>query len=207
MKGFYINLDTRTDRKNHIENSIKKLPFFENIERFSAIKNLRGDIGCSMSHIRCLSMLLEKDEEYYMIIEDDFCILEKSYFDSFVKDFNNIKDSNDWDIITLTPRGNTKIKNYLSDFHRIEENQTATGYIIKHKFIKTLLEVYKEGILGLMNNKDPNKYALDQCWKPLQEKSNFIYYKNIFGGQLPGYSDIEKRNVNYNQRFVMQNAF
>ena len=207
MKGFCINLDSRTDRKCHIENSIKNLPFFENIERFSAITNSRGDIGCSMSHIRCLSMLLEKDEEYYMIIEDDFCILEKSYFDSFVKDFINIKDSNDWDIITLTPRGNTKIKNYLNDFHRIEETQTTTGYIIKHKFIKTLLEVYREGILGLMNNKDPNKYSLDQCWKPLQKKSNFIYYKNIFGGQLPGYSDIQKRNVNYNERFVMQNTF
>lgn len=207
MKGFYINLDSRTDRKDHIENFIKILPFFENIERFTAIKNSRGDIGCSMSHIRCLSTLLENDEEYYMIIEDDFCILEQSYFDSFVKDFNNIKDSHNWDIITLTPRGITREKDYLNNFNRIEENQTTTGYIIKHTFIKTLLEVYKEGVLQLMNNNDPNKYSLDQCWKPLQKNSNFIYYKNIFGGQLPGYSDIEKRNVNYNQRFVTQNHY
>ena len=42
-----------------------------------------------------------------------------------------------------------------------------------------------------MNNNDPNKYSLDQCWKPIQKKT-ISYITKIFGGQLPGYSDIEK---------------
>ena len=55
-----------------------------------------------------------------------------------------------------------------------------------------------------MRNQDTNKYALDQCWKPLQEKSNFIYFNKIYAGQLEGYSDIEQKNINYNQRFLNQ---
>ena len=49
--------------------------------------------------------------------------------------------------------------------------------------------------------KSPNLWANDQCWKPLQLKSNFIYYHEIFAGQKPGYSDIEKKYVDYNQQF------
>ena len=91
-------------------------------------------------------------------------------------------------------------------FNKIINNKTTTGYIVKHTFIKELIKYYKIGVEGLMCNKDPNTHALDQCWKPLQEKSNFIYFNKIYGGQQEGYSDIEK-NVNYNQRFLNQKVY
>ena len=169
-----------------------------------AICNERGDIGCSMSHIKCLTDLLQKNKDYYLILEDDFFILNETNFNNFVDEFEVIKDSAEWDVLTLTPRGDTKIKNYLSSFNRVENNQTATGYIVKHRFIETLLTYFKKGVSKLMNGGKPGRNALDQCWKPLQKISNFIYYTHIFAGQRPGHSDIEQTYVDYNRRFIEQ---
>jgi hypothetical protein len=55
-----------------------------------------------------------------------------------------------------------------------------------------------------MSGGKPGTNALDQCWKPLQKNSNFIYYTHIFAGQLPGHSDIEQTYVDYNRRFIEQ---
>lgn len=207
MNGYYINLSHRTDRKAHIENLKQEYTFFQNIERFDAILNKRGDIGCSLSHIRCLTQLLNQKKDYYLIMEDDFFIMNHVNFQNFEANFQLIKDNDDWDVLTLTPRGDTIIKNYLLDFNKVVNNQTATCYIVKHNFIEKLLSYFKKGVLGLMNNEDPNINALDQCWKPLQDIHTFIYYKSIFAGQMQGYSDIEKKNVNYNERFIQQTHY
>jgi len=204
MKGFYINLKERTDRKDHVENLQTKFSFFENVKRFNAIKNKRGDIGCSMSHYKCLKECLQMSEKYYMILEDDFCLLNHDHFYEFEKEFMKIKESDDWDVIVLTPSGNTQIRNYVHGFHKIVNNQTTGGYIIKHTFITTLLPYIESSIINLTNNKDSNIYALDQVWKPLQENNIFLYYSKIYAGQLPCYSDIEKRIVNYNHRYLDQ---
>ena len=206
MKGYYINLDKRADRNNHMQNITKHL-FFQSITRFSAIEHTQGAVGCTLSHIDCLKKLSQKNDDYYMILEDDFCVFNPRHFNNFISDFDNIKDSDEWDIITLTPSGKTITHNKNKNFHRIIDNQTTTGYIIKHNFISTLLPVFEASVSKLKNGGDPNIWALDSCWKPLQLTRQFWYHNDIFAGQLPGYSDIEKRQVNYNKRFVMQNLY
>lgn len=207
MDGYYINLIHRVDRLNHMENLKQHQSFFSNVERLEAIQNKNGAIGCSLSHIKGLTELSKKNKDYYMILEDDFFIFDDNNFNEFINSFEEIKNNDNWDLITLTPRGKTIKKNYINDFNKIVDNQTTTGYIVKHRFIEKMIKYYKIGVEGLMRNQDPNKYALDQCWKPLQEISNFIYFNKIYGGQLEGYSDIEKKNVNYNQRFLNQTIY
>lgn len=47
-KIIYINLEKRNDRKTQIENELK---LFElNAERYNAIENKTGIIGCKQSH-------------------------------------------------------------------------------------------------------------------------------------------------------------
>lgn len=204
LEGYYINLNHRTDRREHMEQLKQKYPFFKNIERMEAVVNKRGIIGCSLSHIKCLNEFLKLNKEYYCLLEDDFFILNEDNFNRFMLEFDKIKNDKNWDVITLTPRGNTVVKNYNKGFHKIINNQTTTGYIVKHNFIKQLLDVYKKGVEQLMKNEAPVLYSLDQCWKPLQLESNFIYYEHIYGGQLQSYSDIEQRIVDYNKRFIEQ---
>ena len=42
----------------------------------------------------------------------------------------------------------------------------------------------------MINGDSSTIYAIDQIWKLLQNDNTFLYYKHIFAGQLPGYSDI-----------------
>lgn len=206
MKGFYINLERRKDRNDHIVNLKKDNHFFKNIDRFNAIYSDIYGVGCLESHIKCLELCSRMSDDYYMIMEDDFFILNQANFNEFVDDFENIKSEN-WDIITLTPRGTTCKKYFLDKFHRIIDTQTATAYIIKHNFIQRLLPILQDSLPKLKNAKnrgESHPYFNDQCWKPIQNNSIWLYYHKIFGGQLPCYSDIEKRCVDYNQRFLEQ---
>ena len=130
-------------------------------------------------------------------------------YNEFIQYFENIRDEKEWDIIVLTPRGevkqveaNAKMSSNL--FHEIVNNQTATGYIIKKSFIPIIINSFKKSVEGLLKNQNPDLYAIDQYWKPLQHIHHFYYFKKVFAGQLIGYSSIEKRIVNYNQRFLSQ---
>jgi hypothetical protein len=206
MKGFYINLDERVDRMNHFENLKVKYHFFKNVKRLSAIKNSNGAVGCGASHIEALTKLLEcadDSDDYFMVCEDDLCILNDDNFNKFVKDFDNIKDKK-WDMIVITPSGDKIPGLPYHNFCRIHNNQTATAYIIKKTFVPVLISNFKESVIGLVKGGNPNTYAIDQWWKQLQHQYLFCYYKDIYAGQLVGYSSIENKHVNYNERFLRQ---
>jgi len=206
IKGFYINLESRKDRLKHINNNIQKYNFFKGLKRFNAIKNVDGAIGCTMSHLKCLELCKKMNEEYYLIIEDDLCILNENNFLNFVKDFETIENDKKWDIIVLTPRGDTQNEK-IGKFKRINNNQTATGYVIRNHMLQILIDNFKDALELLCKGVHPYISALDQYWKKLQDNYNFYYYSDIFAGQLVNYSDIEKRYVNYNDRFIHQSQY
>ena len=215
MNGLYINLKERTDRKKHFENLKKKYDFFKNINRFEAIlpppcplAQSPGLVGCCMSSIECMKKLSTSTDKYVGLFEDDFVIFPRchTHFENFIKDFQKIKDK-DWDIIVLTPRGDmistdTSLKEY--GFLRIKNHQTTTGFIVKPSFLKILIPHLIYGLNMMLKGGNTDLYAGDQVWKPLQEKYKFYYYHKLIAGHLPGYSSIEKKNVNYNQRFARQ---
>ena len=207
MKGFYINLDNRIDRRDHFEDLKTQYPFFTHIERMSAIENKDGALGCCCSHINALMLAEKLDEPYVAIFEDDFMILDHNNFLQFINDFQQIASSEKWNVIVLTPRGNTLPDEDLSNFKRIIENQTATGYIIKKEMIPILLSTLKESARLQSEGVPKDISANDQYWKRLQTTYPFYYYKNIFAGQLVGWSTIEKHYVDYNDRFVKQVLF
>lgn len=213
MKGIYINLESRKDRRDHFESEVKRHPFFAGIERMNAVENRDGAIGCGLSHIKALQ--LDSDGPYIAIIEDDFMILDEKNMADFVEAFEKIKDIDDWKVIVLTPRGitmsdqnemgsNEMLKN---GFKRIKENQTTTGYIVKKEMIPILRDNIREAILLQVKGEDKIVSSIDQFWKRLQIEYPFYYYSGIFAGQLPGWSNIENRFVDYNDRFILQNSF
>ena len=217
LVGYYINLDTRKDRREHFEENVKCNTFFSNVERMSAIyHNVKG-AGCTLSHIECLRRIKKSINDaddasllpkYYVIREDEFESLEMDNFNEFVESFKNIKESDHWDVILLTPRGE-KIENdclfmNLNGYYRINKSQTTTGYILKPHMIDILLENYINSYIELLNNRNYMECALDQSWKKVQLTHNFYFYRKIYGGQLPGWSDLENTYVKYNYGYLIQ---
>ena len=204
INGFYINLDERKDRLDYFEKMKSDNLFFKNIQRFSAIKDRNGALGCTLSHYNILKSLCNtyKEDEYIALLEDDFLILDQNIFNDFVKDFNTIKNNNDWSVITFARRAGIYYGKYNDKFNFIRGTQTTTGYIIKTKFIDTFLNQLQIGITNMKNGLSVNNNTIDQIWKPLQIDNNFIYYNKIFVGQLPSYSNVERRMTNYNGHYI-----
>jgi hypothetical protein len=137
-----------------------------------------------------------------LICEDDLLIIKEDAFKNMI---DNVRYEDNWDVLTFTPRGDIMPGQDIRDnFIRVNNNQTTTAYLIKKHMVPILISNLEEALVGLSQGGDPNIYCIDQYWKQLQNVYKFYYFIDIFAGQLVGYSDIEKRNVNYNDRFVKQ---
>lgn len=207
MQGYYINLDHRSDRKQHFEQNIKVHPLFKYVERFSAIKGSPGYIGCGMSHIEILKKLTDEEGDCFLICEDDLQIINKNSFANFAANFDKVRYDGKWDLITLTPF--FPIANHENDtimqkygFIKLDAAQTTTGYIVKKTFIKTLLDNFQYATCRLGEGKSYATFSIDQYWKRLFKSHKVYGFRYLFASQLSGYSDIEKRNVNYTADFL-----
>jgi glycosyl transferase family 25 len=89
-KIIYINLDDRTDRKDSICETLKD--YSHKVLRFSAIKNIYGPIGCTMSHITVLETAIQNKWNNVLIIEDDMVWKTKNNLDKLEELIKNPYD-------------------------------------------------------------------------------------------------------------------
>lgn len=186
---YYINLKHRTDRKQHIEKELKKVGI-SNYIRFDAIYDEEGWRGCTNSHIQILEKFIESDLNTCLILEDDFYFVDYDQSKKILSEFSELDI--DWDIVLLTC--NCKETNPTNINYLVKPNMlamTTAGYIVNKKFAKVLCENFKKSIEA--------SEPLDVYWKILQtdEKYNWYIFEPRLGRQLKGYSDIQKKYVNY----------
>lgn len=212
MKGYYINLRHRTDRRDHITKNIQCYPLFSDCVRFDAIQDTeKGYVGCIKSHISALERLyddLSSHDDAGIILEDDICVINESKMSDWVRQLHEVLHTDTWDMITLTPRGEfmTSIDSKMetAGFYRMVHTQTATGYIIRKRMIPALIELWKEScvVLETYSKHVCDLFAADQSWKTLHTVYRVISYKEPIFGQLVGFSDIEGKHINYNKHFT-----
>jgi len=189
--SFYINLDSREDRREQFEEECKKMNI--NVERFSAIKNSNGAIGCSESHIAVLKRARDLKLDSVIIFEDDFQFLvSRKELDEIVSNLPN-----NYDIVMLS----YAIKQYqpFNDmFGKVIESQTFSGYIVHSRFYDTIISNWETSLelLKLLPD-DYGIYAIDMYSKRLQPCSNWYFSLKRVGKQRPGFSNIEKCEVDY----------
>lgn len=194
---YYINLDKRKDRKEHIEKTLKLCGILDISERIEAILTEKnGMLGCTMSHILTLEKFIDSDDNTCLIVEDDLTIHNPEQFiTNLTKIFN---DKVKFDVIQLS--GNHKVlENCEYDFlKKVINSQTTSGYIITKEFAPILLNNFKASLNDQnKNGKIMNNNSLDIYWKKLQPKNNWYTFSPALGIQMPSYSDIEKANANY----------
>jgi GR25 family glycosyltransferase involved in LPS biosynthesis len=194
--AFYINLASRPDRLQHVQQELKKMNI--DAERINAIKMAEGAIGCTLSHIRCLELAKERQYSHVFIVEDDITFLQPELLLENLKKFEENVELQRWDVLIIG--GNncppyTKVNDYCI---RAFNNQTTTGYIVKSHYYDTLIANFKESAQMLMRNPhNKREFALDIYWKRLQQTGIWLMIVPATVTQYQDYSDIEKRVVNY----------
>jgi hypothetical protein len=196
---YYINLENRKDRKEHVENEMKKMRW--KCERFNAIRLKDGRLGCSISHLKLLEMAKEKRLDYIVIIEDDIQFTKPEEYNSMLVEFNSFMQQTNLDYDVLMIAGNLRGPvSHLSKFiYRVFNSFVAAGYIVKKHYYDTIIQNYREGIYKLLQN--PNSrgmYEVDVYWKKLQAKDRWYIFMPRTVTQLPNFSTIENRYADYN---------
>jgi glycosyl transferase family 25 len=192
---FYINLESRKDRRIHFENQMLLIGL--NAIRFNAIKHNYGAIGCSLSHLMLLKYAKEHNLDHILIMEDDIMFLNPNIF---INNLNNfLMNHKEFDVLLLAG-------NNMGHYNVIDDNcikitkcQTTTGYLVKNHYYDKLINNFEESTNNLINNiKSIGTYAIDQYWNKLQMVDNWYLLTPLTVTQRPDYSDIEKKNTNYN---------
>ena len=192
--AFYINLDTRPDRKSYFEKEITKIGL--NVTRFEAIKHACGALGCSMSHLTLLKLAKQQKMDHILIMEDDIMFLNPEVFINSLNTFlsNNIN----FDVLLISG-------NNMGEYTRIDDTcvkitrcQTTTGYLVKSHYYDRLIENIEDGINKLLKTFNRlNDFAIDQYWNYLQLIDKWYLLTPLTVTQRPDYSNIEKRHTNY----------
>jgi len=192
--AFYINLPSRPDRKQHVENQLKSIGI--HADRFNAIKMQNGAIGCSMSHLKIIETAKSNNWEHVLIVEDDILFTNPSLFKNQFNKF--LSNNKDFDVVLIAGNNMPPFTKMDDTCVKVSRCQTTTGYLVQQHYYDTLIKNYKEGILYLM--KEPNNhriYAIDKYWFKLQATDNWLLIIPLSVTQREDYSDIEKRPTNY----------
>jgi len=197
ISGFYINLNSRVDRKIHVERQLDLLGIRDNVKRFNAIHNVNGRIGCSLSHLKCIQMAKEQNMECVLILEDDVSFLLPEEFIQNVNKFLS-NPQNKWDVLLLAGNNLPPFTTNDEVSIRVTHCQTTTGYIVRQHYYDTLISNIKEGVAKLMKNPEHHYYfAIDKYWIHLQKQHRWMLLIPLIVVQRPDYSDIEKRHTDY----------
>ena len=198
---FYINLEHRIDRKEHVEKELLNIGLKE-VQRFNAIKMENGAIGCSMSHLRILQDAQKNNLDHILIVEDDISFLDPELFKNQLNKFFETHKNN-WDVVLLAGNNMPPYKIIDDTCIQVSRCQTTTGYIVNGHYIKTLLQNVKIGLTHLINKPTEHaKYAIDKYWFILQQLYKWYLIVPLTVVQREDYSDIEKRVTNYEKHML-----
>ena len=196
---FYINLDHRTDRKEHVETQLSKIGLIQ-FERFNAIRMENGAVGCSMSHLKLLQQALKSGLDHVLIVEDDIEFLDPDLFESQLDLFlkAQINEGSRWDVVLFAGNNMPPYKTIDPTCVKVSRCQTTTGYLVNGHYIEKLMNNVKMGLTNLLRDpKNHTQYAIDKHWFALQAVDNWFLITPLTVVQREDYSDIEKKVINY----------
>ena len=199
----FINLDSRIDRRTHFESQFQKIGLQP--QRFRAIRNADGAIGCSMSHVACLELAIQNGWDHVLVCEDDATITNPGQLVHQVNQFLT-RFGDQWDVLLLGGNNYQPFQPAAPECVRVTNCQTTTSYLVHRPYFERLLANFKEGLKNLIANPSQQPdYAIDQYWKRLQRTDRWYLIVPITVIQRPDYSDVSRQHVNYSDVMTQVN--
>lgn len=191
---YYINLLQRRDRDMMTKQQLDQIGL--TYKRFEAVQSSSGRLGCALSHLLLLYKAKKNKFPMILICEDDIYFKNPSLFKKQMNCFLKIED--DWDVLLLG--GNLVPPFSLTSPYAVKVShcQTTTGYIVKEHYYDTLIQNIREGIKLLLQFPENHfSFAIDKYWLKLQKRDKWYVIYPLMVTQRKGYSDIEKKVVDY----------
>jgi len=188
----YINLDFRQDRDLLAREEFKKLDI--NPIRISGTvvnipnnKMAAGILGCTLSHIKCLEMALEKKQNIF-IFEDDIKFIPANETKTILNKCCEELDKIDWDMFYIAANVLKPIYQETKHLGRLSHSQSTVAYGANYKFIEKLLSYIPR------NQIIPIDLVYTNSGVP---HHNCFISVPMLGVQRNSFSDIEGKQVDY----------
>jgi hypothetical protein len=193
IHAMYINLEERTDRNTLIQHTLNTIKC-ASVTRIDAIKDRNGAIGVAHSQIKSLELAKERGLPCVLIVEDDL-----EWVSDKVNDAIDSLAHMDYDVCVLAPVfdlncASSRVNEY---FVSNTKCQTAAAYVCSNHYYQRLIDTFKESIVKLKAGENPDICAIDQHWKHLQLRDNWLFAYPTLGKQRPGFSNIQNAETNY----------
>ena len=193
---YVLNLKKRKDRLQHIKNELKKIDcknykIYESVDGNSIenkTKLRNGAFGLVKTYLNLHSELTKNNYNDVLIIEDDCVFCEN--FNHLLENYYN-KIPKNWDFLYFGANHNYHI-GYKTELINEEVLKLNHSYSAHCVLIKK--NVFDELITNLIN---PTT-QIDVILAKLQSKYNAYSPSKPLTTQLPNFSDIEDKNVDYN---------
>lgn len=190
---YVINLDSRLDRMTEFREGMKSFGLLdheidEKIKRVSGVVSENGPnaIGCTLSHLNIVKNAKAAGYEKILVFEDDAIpyLNGIKQIDSVIKDIKN----EDWDIYYLGYNSHQPLDLYCKNSLKAKDLFSTHAIIYKSSFFDKFINDYENGLIEIFDVW--LRYSVQTTMKCLAS------YPMLFI-QSTSYSDIEKKNVNY----------
>ena len=195
-KIFYINLESRPDRRKQVEDQLKAAGIPEDkIERISAVHQPYVGIGCSQSQIQALELAIDRNYQHVIVIEDDIQIRDPNNFLSQLRQV--FIDQIKYKLIFLgASKEGLEVRPHNDYLGRIVKGRGGVGYLVYGSFLPRLLGAFKDSLVRLRMTHQHWLYAIDQYMMNLYDSQTLIFQPTlIYQGQ--SYSDLAHQEVKY----------
>lgn len=190
----FINLAERRDRREAVESEFLRIGV-KNPERFEAVAEAKGILGCAKSHVHVTSKPVAPGR-LLMVCEDDLEFLgPRGVIDACIEEFAR---SPQLDVLCLAYNLNHSAHKVSSRLSISDDVQTTSCYVLKESARELVRSEFKKSVRKISAGRSVRRFALDQQWKTTQRRQLIFAVTNQrLAKQRPSFSDIEERFVDY----------
>ncbi len=195
---YCINLDRRPQKWEQSKDEYKKYEI-EGVQRFSAfdgntldvsgIRIQKSEYGLVLSNIEIIKKSQSEGLQNVLILEDD-CIFTEDIrrFDELINEVPS-----DWDLLYFG--GNHNGHKGIEQPKQISKNVVKIHYT----FATHAVAINGKFFYSFLEKISKTDAPLDVMLTDLQKNCNAYCFSPSIAKQRPGYSDIQRRDVNYDQ--------
>ncbi len=226
---FFINLDSRTDRRRQIEAEFAARGM--NATRYSAwdahdpnnqaelegcytpLDVCHGAYGCWKSHYNLISYAIEQKLPHVAILEDDFQFQETWNNTDFKSTIEKaVSGLDEWNVIgfSFSALADEGSASHLCDASvgtvgegielvKVWKALSTSGYLVNGEYLATLREALSPEICPVKQSK--TEFSIDVCCWPLMTQGKWFAFYPQPGRQRVSFSDIEQHVTDYTDLF------